>query len=102
MDQINLCDNIFVSCVYHCFRVLFIFFSLGLKPIRNLDNTWIFAMRISLWIPGIFGIVIPIVIPIGHMVVLWFYWQNYARLVDRRFCSCSCWDTVFKGNFLLF
>lgn len=58
-------------------------------------------MRLSIWIPGILGILGPIVIPIAHMVVLWFYWQNYARFVDRRFCSCSCWDTVFKGNQIL-
>lgn len=58
-------------------------------------------MRVSTWIPGILGILGPIVIPIAHMVVLWFYWQNYARFVDRRFCSCSCWDTVFKGGYFL-
>lgn len=56
-------------------------------------------MRVSIWIPGVLGIIGPIVIPIAHMVVLWFYWQNYARFVDRRFCSCSCWDTLFKMSY---
>lgn len=63
--------------------------------IRNIE---ILAMQFTTWIPSLFGSFLPIFIPPAHMAVLWYYWQNYARFVDRRFCSCSCWDTVFKGN----
>lgn len=57
-------------------------------------------MQASIWLPVILASLGPVIIPPAHMAVLWFYWQNYARFVDRRFCSCSCWDTVFKGKFL--
>lgn len=55
-------------------------------------------MRIFVWIPGVLGIIGPIFIPIAHMLVLFWYWQSYARFVDRRFCSCSCWDTVRSSS----
>lgn len=56
-------------------------------------------MKALQWLPGFFGSLGPVFIPPAHMAVLWTFWQSYARFVDRRFCSCSCWDTVFKGTF---
>lgn len=88
--------NLFLSWMCRCLFCM----QCNYKLFRNWKEyaRGLLAMRLSIWIPGILGILGPIVIPIAHMVVLWFYWQNYARFVDRRFCSCSCWDTVFKGN----
>ncbi|KAJ6642361.1 hypothetical protein Bhyg_07309, partial [Pseudolycoriella hygida] len=51
------------------------------------------------WLPAICGSLGPAIIPPAHIAILWFFWQNYARYVDQRFCTCSCWDTVFKGTY---
>lgn len=34
---------------------------------------------------------------IGHILVLWHFWADYSRKVERGNCTCDCWDTVFKG-----
>uniref|UniRef100_A0A1B0BXR2 Uncharacterized protein n=1 Tax=Glossina palpalis gambiensis TaxID=67801 RepID=A0A1B0BXR2_9MUSC len=51
------------------------------------------------WLPIACGSLAPALIPPVHIVVLWYFWENYARYVDRHFCTCSCWDTVFKGPY---
>lgn len=44
------------------------------------------------------GILGPLTIPPLQIATLYYFWQDYSRIVDKRYCSCSCWDTVFKGN----
>ncbi|KAG4076982.1 hypothetical protein HA402_015969 [Bradysia odoriphaga] len=57
------------------------------------------GMQALRWLPGLCGGLGPALIPPAHIAILWFFWQNYARYVDQRFCTCSCWDTVFKGTY---
>lgn len=57
----------------------------------------IFFSKTWLWIAC--SAIMPATIVPAHIFILWHFWQTYARLVDKRFCSCSCWDTVFKGTY---
>lgn len=39
----------------------------------------------------------PILIPALHILVLEKYWSDFTVNVSKEHCTCSCWDTVFKG-----
>ncbi|KAK7789291.1 hypothetical protein R5R35_006928 [Gryllus longicercus] len=47
----------------------------------------------------IFGALVPILAPPIHIFILYYFWKTFHMRVDRNFCTCSCWDTVFKGPY---
>ena len=46
----------------------------------------------------IIGLLIPICIPFLHFGIISHLWDEFNYKVDRILCTCSCWDTIFKGN----
>lgn len=45
------------------------------------------------------GALVPTVAPPVHIFILAYFWKTFHRRVDRHYCTCSCWDTVFKGSY---
>ena len=42
---------------------------------------------------------VPILIPVVQFGLVYRLWDQFNQPVDKKLCSCSCWDTVFKGPY---
>ena len=58
------------------------------------SNTW-------LWCTGL-AILVPILIPAVQFGFVFRIWDRYNKPVNKDMCACSCWDTVFKGNYYVY
>ncbi|ODM95233.1 hypothetical protein Ocin01_11455 [Orchesella cincta] len=45
----------------------------------------------------VFALSLPIIIPVGQLFVFSQIWRK--RPVNAQNCTCSCWDTIFKGPY---
>jgi len=43
----------------------------------------------------------PVLVPAIHIFILEKFWSDYTLTVSREYCTCSCWDTVFKGEVVI-
>jgi len=46
----------------------------------------------------ILAVLIPVCFPLVHILLFSLLWGHLSHEVDPKGCSCSCWDTVFKGK----
>lgn len=45
------------------------------------------------------ALLVPVLIPAIHILVLDKFWSDFNVDVNKEHCTCSCWDTVFKGRY---
>ncbi|CAG7819883.1 unnamed protein product [Allacma fusca] len=57
------------------------------------------SFRGHLSLAPIIAVLVPIIFPVVHMLIFIQLWGHMTNPVDRNTCTCSCWDTVFKGPY---
>ena len=50
----------------------------------------------------ILAVIIPMLLPSIHLGIVSRLWDDFNYRVNKKDCSCSCWDTIFKGKYFIF
>lgn len=50
------------------------------------------------WLGHVIGCLGPLIVPFLHIGLIYRLWSRYNRQIDPKTCTCSCWDTAFKGE----
>ncbi|XP_015367830.1 PREDICTED: uncharacterized protein LOC107164495 isoform X2 [Diuraphis noxia] len=45
------------------------------------------------------ALLVPVFLPALHIMILEKFWSDFNVNVNKEHCTCSCWDTVFKGPY---
>ncbi|KAL5233700.1 hypothetical protein ACI65C_001110 [Semiaphis heraclei] len=45
------------------------------------------------------ALLVPVFLPALHILILQKFWSDFNVNVNKEHCTCSCWDTVFKGPY---
>ena len=53
-------------------------------------------------IATVIALLIPLAFTTGHMLLFSYLYSGTKHVMDKKACTCSCWDTIFKGSCLLF
>jgi len=59
---------------------------------------WVPPQKPIVWV-NVLAVLLPLCIPVIQMNLFSHLWKQYNRVINRKTCSCSCWDTVFKGTY---
>lgn len=70
----------------------------NINRLKYLCATWFLKIDNGI-LSCMLGCLGPALLPPIHIATLYYFWQEFSRRVDQRYCSCSCWDTVFKGTY---
>ena len=64
---------------------------------ENYESPQVYEWKVWIYC-SLLAATVPIIIPAVQFGYIFNIWSKYNKPVNRNLCSCSCWDTVFKGN----
>ncbi|KAB7507455.1 hypothetical protein Anas_06795 [Armadillidium nasatum] len=73
-------------------------FQMGILPISvNFEENGSMKKYKSILIGSLAGFAVLVFLPFLHFGIIAHIWDEFNYKVNKKDCTCSCWDTVFKG-----